>query len=392
MWQLLLAAIPIMGSVPFMIHMLKNVHDRIMNPTKLALTSGGSGTELKKLEERQKETLAIEEYKASQRESYQALVSALKGVTRENGDFHIYGYLKALTEKLTTLEEKVFEEANRHQTNLIYAKYIPLLRKVVEIASSKYYGDFVRNPEHWDHPQKMREQVEAAVKAVVEEVAEDIRRVNSSRELNFQVSVESIIGSSMELPSNPTNFASVTSSLMGEILEGVSAANKQRMDSMDNIVAATNAELQKSREEYKAKVREAEAKETRSNEIATLNAEIRKQDAAITRMQSSIQGGSRDQIARHEDSKDGGEERFTKTVNSMSYTLLKTESKDPKRRFIASSLDTITSAYKSEHFTNEFDGAMWVDKRILENQKQHPYRNHCKYCEDVKVDSPSKSA
>lgn len=384
MWQLLIAAIPIVGSVPFMIRMLKNAHDRIMNPSKLALTSGGSGSELEKIDESLKETLAIEEYKASQRVSYRDLTNELKEVTRENGDFHIYGYLKALNEKLATLEEKVFEEANRHQASLIYAKYIPVLRKIVDVTSTKYYGDFVRNPEHWERPKEMREQVEMAVKAVVEEVAEDIRKVNSSRGVNFQVSIESLVGSSMELPATVSN-------LMGNILEEAKSANNSRTDLMNDMMLSAEAEIQKTREEFKAQILENQIEENQakieSHKAALKDASQETSETAT----SGIRGGSRDEIARFDDVKDGGQERFTKTVNSIAYTLVKTESKDPKRRFIASSLDTITSAYKSEHFTNEFDGAMWVDKRILENQKQHPYRNHCKYCEDVKVDSPTKS-
>lgn len=384
MWQLLIAAIPIVGSVPFMIRMLKNAHDRIMNPSKLALTSGGSGSELEKIDESLKETLAIEEYKASQRVSYRDLTNELKEVTRENGDFHIYGYLKALNEKLATLEEKVFEEANRHQASLIYAKYIPVLRKIVDVTSTKYYGDFVRNPEHWERPKEMREQVEMAVKAVVEEVAEDIRKVNSSRGVNFQVSIESLVGSSMELPATVSN-------LMGNILEEAKSANNSRTDLMNDMMLSAEAEIQKTREEFKAQILENQIEENQakieSHKAALKDASQETSETAT----SGIRGGSRDEIARFDDVKDGGQERFTKTVNSIAYTLVKTENKDPKRRFIASSLDTITSAYKSEHFTNEFDGAMWVDKRILENQKQHPYRNHCKYCEDVKVDSPTKS-
>ena len=188
----------------------------------------------------------------------------------------------------------------------------------------------------------------------------------------------------MELPATVSN-------LMGNILEEAKAANNSRTDLMNNIVVSAQAEIQKTREEFKAQMLENEIEENQAK-IENHKAILKDANQEISEITTSgIRGGSRDEIARFDDLKDGGQERFTKTVNSIAYTLVKTESKDPKRRFIASSLDTITSAYKSEHFTNEFDGAMWIDKRILENQKQHPYRNHCKYCEDVKVDSPAKS-
>lgn len=384
MWQLLIAAIPIVGSVPFMIQMLKNAHDRIMSPT-LALTAGGSSSGSAQEDRQASEENAIEEYNSSQKRSYEDLLEELAKAINENGDFHIYGYLKSLLEKLNTLYDKLVDEDAIHQIQMVYAKYNPILRKIVDVTSPKYYGDFVRNPEHWEHPKEMREQVEKAVKAVVEEVAEDIRKVNSSRGVNFQVSIESLVGSSMELPATVSN-------VMGNILEEVKSANTNRGELMNNMMLNAQAEIQKTREEYKAQLLANEIEENQAkikrNDAILKNAVQETSEAAPT---SGIRGGSREEIARFEDSKDGGQERFTKTVNSIAYTLLKTESKDPKRRFIASSLDTITSAYKSEHFTNEFDGAMWVDKRILENQKQHPYRNHCKYCEDVKVDSPAKS-
>lgn len=383
MWQLLIAAIPIVGSFPFMIQMLKNAHDRIMSPT-LALTAGVSSSGSAQEDRQASEENAIEEYNSSQKRSYEDLLEELAKAINENGDFHIYGYLKSLLEKLNTLYDKLVDEDAIHQIQMVYAKYNPILRKIVDVTSPKYYGDFVRNPEHWEHPKEMREQVEKAVKAVVEEVAEDIRKVNSSRGVNFQVSIESLVGSSMELPATVSN-------LMGNILEEAKSANNSRTDLMNNMMLTAQAEIQKTREEYKAQLLANEIEENqakiKSNEAILKNA-MQETSEVVT---SGIRGGSREEIARFEDTKDGGQERFTKTVNSIAYTLVKTESKDPKRRFIASSLDTITSGYKSQHFTNEFDAAMWVDKRILENQKQHPYRNHCKYCEDVKVDSPAKS-
>lgn len=387
MWQLLIAAIPIVGSVPFMIQMLKNAHDRIMSPT-LALTAGGSSSGSAQEDRQASEENAIEEYNSSQKRSYEDLLEELAKAINENGDFHIYGYLKSLLEKLNTLYDKLVDEDAIHQIQMVYAKYNPILRKIVDVTSPKYYGDFVRNPEHWEHPKEMREQVEKAVKAVVEEVAEDIRKVNSSRGVNFQVSIESLVGSSMELPATVSN-------IMGNILEEAKSASDSRTDLMNTMMLTAQAEIEKTRAEFTAKMiaaRTEEIDENRSkieSEKKRLQTEL--QGSLEVANASGIRGGSREEIARFEDLKDGGQERFNKTVNSIAYTLVKTESKDPKRRFIASSLDTITSAYKSEHFTNEFDGAMWVDKRILENQKQHPYRNHCKYCEDVKVDSPAKS-
>lgn len=381
MWQLLFAVIPMIGSVPVVAYVLKRVHYRMMHPSSaLALTSGASSAgesipgEI--VEDDRDEQIAVEiaSYKENKKAEYNELLEEVNQRAVENSEYHIYGYLKALGEKLAALDENLKLGSAQQQANLIYAKYRPLLKKVTEITSSKYYGDFVSHPDHWEHPAAMRKQVEAAVKSVAEEVANDIRNLNSSKELNFQVSVESLIGSSV------ATLPRLAVDSMEAIIKESQDNQLDSKNAIENVILKAQTEINTARNELeKANSENKKYAEKKSQAIQEELSEM------IEAGESGIQGGSQGQIARIEDLKDGGEERFSKSVNKIDYTILKSQSKDSKKKFLASILDTITSAYKSEGFSSEFDAALWIDQAISKNSKNHPYRNHCQYCEEIKT-------
>lgn len=107
------------------------------------------------------------------------------------------GRLLPLIEHLSDLfaraRRRVEEPAGEQQQRLLLSRYADTLGKLTDLLSENYYGDILRNPHYWSEPEQRIEQVMRAIDAVDDEVVENIRQLSESRDIEFQVKVESLI-------------------------------------------------------------------------------------------------------------------------------------------------------------------------------------------------------
>jgi hypothetical protein len=96
--------------------------------------------------------------------------------------------------------QELFERINTKQgdTNnaaLAAGEYENKLTKLNEALGDEYYLDIAENPKLWDNPTERLQAVDDAVEAVEYQLIENIKQVNASKDLKFQVALDSLMGS-----------------------------------------------------------------------------------------------------------------------------------------------------------------------------------------------------
>ncbi len=101
------------------------------------------------------------------------------------------GTLTHINELFTRLDRK----GSKSQTGVAEVEYTATLERLNGALGEDYYIDIARNPRLWDRPHERLDEVRAAASAVDAQVLENIKQVNSSRDLDFRVALEAILRS-----------------------------------------------------------------------------------------------------------------------------------------------------------------------------------------------------
>lgn len=129
----------------------------------------------------------------------QDLMATLQDRISETSGRRLQKTLKILLGQLTELSSRASaEEFTEQSLRLIEAKRATSIQRLLELSSRDYYGNFLRSPERWSNPERMTLQVELSAIALSKELAEDLRLLNSPRELDFQLNVLSLVGRATE--------------------------------------------------------------------------------------------------------------------------------------------------------------------------------------------------
>lgn len=275
----------------------------------------------------------------------------------ENSDNNIYEYLAGLIKELKILGTKLAQDSSEQAARMTYTKYSPLVEKLVELTAPNYYGDFVSNPDHWEDPRKMRVQVELSVLAVAKEASGDIRRLNSDQELDFKVSVESLIGKSLEdeAEERASNFMedllSGPAMKIGEVGGGIKGLTEQ---------VEAEAERFKSRqleEEKAAEARRLEEEQKRREGGSKSSRDFEKANRVAIR-----------EVIAHR-------EFFKQTA-----TIYGPNSSEDN--YLVKYTDEITGVKKWTTHKGVLKAAETVDAIILREEKKHDYKHSCVYCRE----------
>ena len=355
MWaHLLTFVIPgVMISVPFLAN---EVVKRTENMGKqLALGSGKSSAENALAETAQVKAAEQRDYFEEGKQRFIAGVRSLEKRALENETHDIYGYIYGLIRELQSLDAKLRLIGVEQQARLTYTKYAPLISKIAELTAPNYYGDFVRNPDHWSDVERKRAQVERSVLALAREVTGDIRRLNSSQELNFQVSVESIIGKATEADENSESEDS-----LNELLEssgGIQSLNGD-LNSLKEAVFTEAAALALSQEEEKRAVErklkaEIEAKKFRAGSKSSI--ELKAEEQSVVRPKV-----------------------ISKELLKQSFTIYGPTA--TSKNYLVSHINSVTGENIWKEFSEVYKAAEWVDSTMLKEERKHDFKCNCIYC------------
>lgn len=109
--------------------------------------------------------------------------------------------LPAVTGVLTNVLElfsRMSERTDEQSARIAGIRYADLLSKLNEALGKRYYLDIEAHPELWSNPEERMEAVENALNATAEQLLRNIRQLNSSRDLIYQLSLDKLMEASAE--------------------------------------------------------------------------------------------------------------------------------------------------------------------------------------------------
>lgn len=98
----------------------------------------------------------------------------------------------ALADHVAELMVRARRRGSEQQTRLLQAQYKDTLAKLLKALGDDYYGDILRNPRFWNDADRRLEEVREAVRSVDVQAVENIRQVNESRDIEFQVALDAL--------------------------------------------------------------------------------------------------------------------------------------------------------------------------------------------------------
>lgn len=125
---------------------------------------------------------------------FEALIAEVQTRIPETAGRSLQKTLKLLLGELSELQGRLTEPEVSQGAKLLEAKYSPSVGRLIELSSRDYYGSFFSDPKRWSDPQRMALQVELSAVTLVKELTEDLKGLNSPKELEFQLSVRSLVG------------------------------------------------------------------------------------------------------------------------------------------------------------------------------------------------------
>jgi hypothetical protein len=107
--------------------------------------------------------------------------------------------LAAIAENVTELFGRLDRRSAGDQRSIAAVEYDDKLRKLLIAVDRDYLLDILTHPHLWDDPTERAREVHTVVEAISAELVENIKQVNASRGLHFQVSLDGLIGRRKEL-------------------------------------------------------------------------------------------------------------------------------------------------------------------------------------------------
>lgn len=103
--------------------------------------------------------------------------------------------LQPVHDHIYELFGRIDKKNARQNREIAQVRYLNILKKLNSTLSADYFEDMVRKPELWDESDQKIAGVLTALQSVDRQIIENIKQVNSSKEIEFKVAVDSLIGS-----------------------------------------------------------------------------------------------------------------------------------------------------------------------------------------------------
>lgn len=102
--------------------------------------------------------------------------------------------LKDIISNLEELFERLSTKGTDSQRKMVEVEYADKLPKLIEALGKDYYLDIVQKRKLWDNPDERIAEVANVTTAVDEQLVENIKQVNASKDLEFKVAMVSLGG------------------------------------------------------------------------------------------------------------------------------------------------------------------------------------------------------
>jgi len=102
--------------------------------------------------------------------------------------------LQPIHDHIYELFGRIDKKNARQNREIAQVRYLNITKKLNSTLSADYFEDMVRKPELWDESDQKITGVLTALRSVDKQIIENIKQVNSSKEIEFRVAVDSLIG------------------------------------------------------------------------------------------------------------------------------------------------------------------------------------------------------
>ena len=106
----------------------------------------------------------------------------------------VSGRLERLVADMQDLLRRMHAQGSAHQLAVAQAHYAHLLNQLVLVVAPTYLKDVMDNPHLWDDAEQRVLRVSSALTVLDAEILDNVRRVNTSADLDFQVALATITG------------------------------------------------------------------------------------------------------------------------------------------------------------------------------------------------------
>jgi len=103
--------------------------------------------------------------------------------------------LSATLSNINELFARLERKGSKSQKGVAEVEYTTTLERLNGALGEDYYIDIARRPDLWDRPNERLSEVRSAAKAVDAQILENIKQVNSSRDLDFRVALDALLRS-----------------------------------------------------------------------------------------------------------------------------------------------------------------------------------------------------
>jgi len=102
--------------------------------------------------------------------------------------------LRLIQNHIYELFARLDRKKSRQDRDLAQVRYVSIFKKLNSTLSRDQFDDMVLHSDLWENPEEMISGVLTALKSVDRQIVENIKQVNSSKELEFRLAVDSLIG------------------------------------------------------------------------------------------------------------------------------------------------------------------------------------------------------
>lgn len=107
--------------------------------------------------------------------------------------------LVAVDKRLGDLFTRLAQKGTQEQTSIAAVKYQNLLKKIIYIMDEGHYMDLAKNPELWNHAERRKQDSLNCVEAVDEQILDNIRQLNDSQDLEFNITMQALLSDSDDM-------------------------------------------------------------------------------------------------------------------------------------------------------------------------------------------------
>lgn len=125
----------------------------------------------------------------------QLKVEELHGLARiyDQRDSPLFPAVNGVLANVLELFDRMSNRLDEQSARIAAVRYTDTLTKLNRALGRRYYLDIEAHPELWSNPDERMEAVEAALNATGEQILRNIRQLNSSKDLIYQLSIDSLM-------------------------------------------------------------------------------------------------------------------------------------------------------------------------------------------------------